>query len=486
MTRTKRSASEPTVSHRRVSSSYAIIVGLGDGSMTRMLAKAPWKQLLTIRLPGEPMTEVPGYIFHCSGERDVSNVLDQFFLAHMDILTISQTEFFDRHRIGVDEALRKKFCEEFYRILGDKPLEFGDDILDGLQGAWHIAKNHRLTACPTPKQMMCGNVPAICIGAGPSLKNHYEALRQLQGKCLLIACDSLLDGLLREGITPHLVTPVERIPEIAQAFGRDDYTTIFAGKPLVHHDALKPFRNAWFAPCSDIVYGWCLAEEDELGSYGQSTGTMTVGLAAKLTAGPIYLVGHDLSMGDGKSHVSIAKAATVHNQDTFPIDGYAGTVYTDWWWDSFRRHIECTAQVNGNVINVNALDKIGAVIHGTKEGRLPDPSLLPDFRMPTAPAPNTSRHERFKARLRQLPADVKRAKVVLSSMRLTPDDTEVSHLFGQSWPMFGYILRSLYAQYSFESRAGKPYPVVLNAMRESLLNILTECDATFQDMASCG
>lgn len=486
MTPTKRSASAPTVSRRPVSSSHAIIVGLGDGTSTRALAKAPWKSVLTIRLPGEPMVEVPGHVYHCSGERDVANLIDQRYVNHYDLLTIGQTEFFDRHRISIDEQVRATFCREFYRVLGDKPLEFGDDIMDGLQGAWHIAKNNHLLLGPTPKQMHLGNTPVIAIGAGPSLHRHIDALRALQGKCLLICCDSILDGLLDEGITPHLVTPCERIPEIAQAFKRTHYDTIFAGKPVVHHDAVTPFHKFWFVPCSDVLYGWCLAEPEELGSYGQSTGTMTVALAAQLTAGPIYLVGHDLSMADQQSHWSAAKAATVHDKECFATDGYAGTVYTDWWWDMFRRHIEGVCAHHGNVINVNAHDKIGAVIHGSKVAPLPDPATLLDFRLQDPPPPNTERRERFRARLRQLPTDVRKARVKLSSMQLSPDDTEVSALFGQSWPLFGYCLRSLYGQFSLESSAGRSNEQVLSGMRAALLNVMRECDEIFQDMSQCG
>lgn len=485
MTQTKRNASERTVSHRPVSSSHAIIIGLGDGSTTRMLAKAPWRSVLTIRLHGEPMVEVPGHVYHCTGMRDVANIIDQRYFGHADILTIGQSEFFSRHPISVDEDVRAKFCHEFYRVLGDKILEFGDDIMDGLQGAWHIAKNNHLLLGPTVRQMHLGNTPAIAIGAGPSLKRHIDKLRELQSKCLLVCCDSILDGLLDQGITPHIVTPVERIPEIAKAFSRTDYTTVFAGKPVVHHDAAKPFKRSWFVPCSDVLYGWCLAEPEELASYGQSTGTMAVAVACNLTAGPVYLVGHDLSMDDKQSHWKGAKAATVHDQDTFATDGYAGTVYTDWWWDMFRRHIEATAGWHKNVINVNAHDRIGAVIHNTKCGRLPDASQLLDFKLPDDPPPNTARRDRFLARLRRLPEDIRLAKVKLSSMRLTEDDTDMVNLFGQSWPLFGYILRSLYGQFSLESCAGRPNADVLDGVRCAILNVLNECDEIFKDMASC-
>ena len=253
MTQTKPNALEHTGSRRRVSASQAIIVGLGDGSTTRKLHQMGWMKVLTVRLPGESMTEVPGLVYHCTGERDVSNCMDSLFLHHQDILDLGRTIFFDRHPLKVDESVRKTFCDEFYRVVADKPLEFGDDILDGLQGCLHMAQNAHLLSGPYPRQMIVGNTPAIAIGAGPSLQRHIPALRELQSKCLLLCCDSLLDSLLAEGITPHVVTPVERIPEIGSAFSRTDYTTIFAGKPVVHPTAVKPFKNYWFCPCSDML-----------------------------------------------------------------------------------------------------------------------------------------------------------------------------------------------------------------------------------------
>ncbi len=52
--------------------------------------------------------------------------------------------------------------------------------------------------------------------------------------------------------------------------------------------------------------------------------------------------------------------------------------------------------------------------------------------------------------------------------------------------MFGYILRSLYAQFSYESYYGKSDQVVLRGMRDALMNVLNECDGIFQEIAACG
>lgn len=487
MTQMKLRTSPLTDSVKATPESSAIVIGLGNGSATRGLGRGRWRRLFTIRLPGEPMVEVPGTVFHASTPTAAAEFIGMVWPDHHEMVHLECDQFFDRHPIACDENVRTAFLKEFYRQLGDKPLEFGDDILDGMQGAYHLAKNakHLLTG-PSLNQMGCGNVPAIAIAAGPSLKRHLPALRELQSKALLICCDSLLDGLLAEGITPHLCTPVERIRQIADAFSGTDYKVPFAGKGVAHPDVVSKFSNHWFVPCTDILYGWAGAVPEEMASHGQSTGTMTVSVATSLTTGPVYLVGHDLSMGQSSSHVDFAKAVAVHNQECFPTPGYAGTVMTDWWWDMFRRHIEWRAKVHGNVVNVNELDQVGAVICHTKAGRLPSAQGLLDFRMPTAPAPNLARLAAFQARCRTLPKEAHGALVKLSSRQLTSDDTALQSLFpSDNWRMFAYVMRSLYAQFSMEAKAGRPKQKVVEGCRDAVANTLRNLMPMLEEMASC-
>lgn len=492
MTQTKLRISPPTDSGKATPESSAIVIGLGDGRATRDLARAKWRRLFTIRLPGEAMVEVPGIVFNASGPTAVAEFIGMAYADHHEMVHLECDQFFDRHPLLIDERVRQTFLAALYKQLGDKPLEFGDDIMDGMQGAYHLAKNAKyLLPGPSLNQMRCGNAPFIAVAAGPSLKKHIPALRALaplggNRKVGIIACDSLLDGLLAEGIHVDLCTPVERTRQIADAFSKHDYQVPFAGKCVVHQDVVEKFSNHWFAPCTDILYGWAGALGSEMFSHGQSTGTMTVSVATTLTNGPVYLVGHDLSMGADASHVDFAKAVAVHDQECFPTDGYSGTVYTDWWWDMFRRHIEWRCKIHGNCINVNELDGIGARIHHSKAGLLPDPSALMDFRMPPTPPPNEARLDAFNKRCRTLPTDAKRALLKLSSRQLTSDDTGLQALFpNENWRMFAYVFRSLYAQFSMEAKSGRPKAKVIEGCREALVASLSGLMPMLEDMAAC-
>src|SRR5262245_60352828 len=60
------------------------------------------------------------------------------------------------------------------------------------------------------------DIPAIVIGAGPSLDATLAAIRDLQDRALLISVDTAVRPLLAAGITPHLVVSVDPSEENAR------------------------------------------------------------------------------------------------------------------------------------------------------------------------------------------------------------------------------------------------------------------------------
>jgi hypothetical protein len=52
-------------------------------------------------------------------------------------------------------------------------------------------------------------VPAVVVGAGPSLDKNLKGLTKLEGKVLVVAVDTAVRPLLAAGIRPHLVVAVD-------------------------------------------------------------------------------------------------------------------------------------------------------------------------------------------------------------------------------------------------------------------------------------
>lgn len=57
--------------------------------------------------------------------------------------------------------------------------------------------------------------PAIVVATGPSLNKNKHLLKGLEDKALIISVDASLKILMEMGVKPHLVTSLERVPQVA-------------------------------------------------------------------------------------------------------------------------------------------------------------------------------------------------------------------------------------------------------------------------------
>ncbi len=351
------------------------------------------------------------------------------FSDHNDIVRLGGCDLIDDHPLSDEaEKYRAELLPRTLGMLGDRPWALGNDINDSFMGLWHAAQNAPLLLpMPSIGQLAAtlGNLPAISIGAGPSLGTHLGSLRALQDKCLLVCCDAAYPGLVKEGIIPHLVCPMERLqqqaPLVACAAGT---RTVFAGLPVCHPDTLKPFadgKRAIYLHCLDKLYDWLTPHETLRCLTGSSTGVLSFYVAASLTRGPVYLVGHDLSTDSGSSHWEGAgMAGKAFQNETAQTGGHGvngyekrmipgndgGMVESIMWWDNFRSEISSQAKlIQGRVFNVNAHDRKYAVIEHTLAAPLPLPDSLPDFAGFTPQPIAQSRYDDWKSRANQLPTD---------------------------------------------------------------------------------
>lgn len=456
-------------------SKTALVIGQGDGRLVRRLAKE-FGRVVTARWQSEPRVDLPGDVWTIDGPTAAQEMVSTHFARHEEMLALCDIAVFDEHPCDVKPSVRAAFANDLFTCLERKPIEFGDDILDGFQGIYHTAQNAaKLLRCPSPRDFTRGTFPAISIAAGPSLARHLPALRALQNKALLISVDSALDGLLAEGITPHLVTPMERIPEVMKAFSRKSYPGVtFAGLPVVRKEVVDLFDKHWFVPSTDIHMAWAGAGSDLQHAYGQSTGTMCMALACIMTSGPVYLVGHDLAYDGATSHWDgTPQFHRLKGENTVEVKGHHGPLRADFYWDMYRRQIEGHATLHGNVINVNHYDAIGAIIHGCKSEPLPDASTLPAFTLPVG-VEHPEREERLRELLRRLPADVDAMLARIGTGASIAERTWLSGLCpSENWMMWAYCLRSLLAQTSYDCVQGSPADA-MQSFDDALRNVLTE------------
>jgi hypothetical protein len=149
-------------------------------------------------------------------------------------------------------------------------------------------------------------VAGVVIGAGPSLRDSLQFLKENQNSMVLIALDTSYKILLDYGIEPHFCCCVDPQLINARYFEGVPHTkTILVADPTVHPSVFRLFRGRSVV-CSmpfDTMK-WLEEYTGEKGeiAHGGSVSTNAYDFAKRLGLERIYLVGQDLSFTDRLAH----------------------------------------------------------------------------------------------------------------------------------------------------------------------------------------
>jgi hypothetical protein len=467
-----------------VQSAAILVVGFGDGSVLAAIAADPHlrgREIHQILIAGEEdafaaalakpylqaLNGMALRIFLMRRDEDIAAFAIGSFGGHAEIPLLAGADYIEDHPLCVAAAERRAgWLPALRKALSDRPTAYGNDVSDSFTGLKQASRNARiLLPAPSIAQMRghFGTVPTIAIAAGPSLKRRIDQLRALQGRCILVACDAVLSGLIDAGIDPHFVTPLERIDATRRMMERaGESKAIYAGLPVVMPEVVSAFAGrAIGIACGDKLYDWL---EPGLGyriNSGMSTGVLSVTVAAAITRGPVYLVGHDLARDAGaESHWAGAgfaaaswssiktrverKQSALSGYETRMIPGNGGgLVESIAWWDRFREEIAHeawqVAQQGREIRNPNAVDGIYARIDHTVAAPLPDPDSLPPLPPVALPVGDPGRLERWQARARLLPADCDAFTAHLGQVR--DDLAAMRPLASDRWDVAGLAAR---------------------------------------------
>ncbi len=144
-------------------------------------------------------------------------------------------------------------------------------------------------------------VPAVVVGAGPSLDENVRALARLQDRAVIIAADTTLRPLLAGGVRPHLVVGVDpaelNARHLAGVNGIDE--TWLVGEGSLHPSAFDGFagRTFTFKVSRHEPWPWLegqAAGRGTLRAWG-SVITSAFDLALRLGCSPVTFAGLDLA-----------------------------------------------------------------------------------------------------------------------------------------------------------------------------------------------
>ena len=161
-------------------------------------------------------------------------------------------------------------------------------------------------------------IPAIIVGAGPSLDKNINLLGRAQGHSLVLSSDAALKPLLYKGIIPSIVVSLDPQEEIAKFYQGVSHRGMTLVAPSIIHPRVL---DLWK---SDVIFFNKHAPDIpvlvEIANQAPRIGRLTPGgsvlsvaydLAFQSGANPIIFTGQDLSFPKKKTHSRDSEDADV-------------------------------------------------------------------------------------------------------------------------------------------------------------------------------
>lgn len=220
-------------------------------------------------------------------------------------------------------------------------------------------------------------IPGILVAAGPSLNKNIIELKNAVGKAFIVATDTALKPLLREGILPDLLVIVDGLKPV-ELFDVPELssipllcTVLAASEVLDLHKGNKIFCDEGYALSESIM------SRSEVGfspmQIGGSVATFGFSFLYMIGVKTIILVGQDLAYTNNRSHADGTfeeKMPEIDTSEYIMVEGNDGErvptsydfkFYLEW----YEKYIKGFKEENKDFRVINATEG-GAKIKGTE------------------------------------------------------------------------------------------------------------------------
>ncbi len=150
------------------------------------------------------------------------------------------------------------------------------------------------------------DIPGIVVAAGPSLNKNIKDLKKAKGKAFIIAVDTAVKPLLKEGIVPDMFAIVDGEKPLSLVEQEEAKkiplfcTLVSASEILNYHTGMKIFFNEGLR-YAEKIYARANASFGTIPT-GGSVATNAFSLLYKIGIKRIILVGQDLALTGNKTH----------------------------------------------------------------------------------------------------------------------------------------------------------------------------------------
>lgn len=249
----------------------------------------------------------------------------------------------------------------------------GNDPYDSLLGVEQTLDN-LLPALKDPgiaafKDIFKGT-PAILVGAGPSLNDCIDLLREASQRAVLICVDAAFKPLMKKGIQPHVVTSIERSGGQGAFFSglSSLEKTLFVFCPVTARETYDVYTGPKVIAQRYLELDEWLGLETGALTSGPLVGNFAFNIAEFFGCNPIIMVGQDLSFPDqGATHVEgmVFGTQEKYRDNMIPVKGNFGeTLMTNRYFEESRKSLEMQIHnYDGRCINAT---QGGAKINGTR------------------------------------------------------------------------------------------------------------------------
>ncbi|MDF2500954.1 MAG: hypothetical protein K0Q77_1668 [Anaerosporomusa subterranea] len=227
---------------------------------------------------------------------------------------------------------------------------------------WKNLKQYKVSANEVFSRLK--NLPAIIVGAGPSLNKNIHLLKQVKDKAVILAVGSSMTILQKHGITPDLRIAIEGWKSNAELFAQVDTSEC----PLVcsnnlYYKIQQTYQGALMEIVLTIEYLAQFIYSKAHIPYlmvdsGYSVANITLNFLCKAGFQKVIFMGQDLCYTNNKLHASGSwkEGKKVSKGDIPALDIYGRNVLTDRPFLSMKSQLEETIKNCPDVNFINATE----------------------------------------------------------------------------------------------------------------------------------
>lgn len=205
----------------------------------------------------------------------------------------------------------KTLVDSLFERLYSLATLFGNDVGDILVGIDNFISSwdkYTQGVHATFFKNQLKDLPVIIVGAGPSLEKNIEYLKEAQKYAYIFAVDAVLDKLLAEGITPDVVSTIERTDLPLKFYKKveNESDITFVGPNVLSKELLEKFNNIIFTGREGDVFFRRITEHFGFNNLdiGSNVAHVPFAFAEHLGCNPIIFAGLDLAYTDGRTHIA--------------------------------------------------------------------------------------------------------------------------------------------------------------------------------------